>query len=424
MGIVRHHHDCLSERLVERGEQTEHVFGALAIEISRGLVGHDDLRIGDDRARDGDALLLAAGELAGSVVGAIREVDQLEREIDASLALRFRERSEEERQLDVLRRRQHRHQVVELEDEPDVAGPPGGPSALPHATDVLAGDAHRPRGGLIDSRDQVEQRGLSRTGRTHQRLERAFRNVEVDAVEHGQLLPVAVVDRPQTADLADRTRRARRLARAAVDLHFAHCFSFTFMPERRSPSGRRTTFVPAGGPSRSAIKPPIGAPVTTGTDRSLSSPSTTHSTLFSPRSTTASAWTAAIGCAFAAVSSSSFARKVTFAPMSGRTSTGSSTNATFTVTVALARSERGRTSATLPRYRRSGKASSAISAGVPSLSFATWLSETSASTCRVEKSASDAMPPRPPVPALNAPKTISPMSVSFCVMRPSNGART
>ena len=34
------------------------------------------------------------------------------------------------------------------------------------------------------------------------------------------------------------------------------------------------------------------------------------------------------------------------------------------------------------------------------------------------------MPPFPAFPALVKPKTISPMSVSFCVMRPENGART
>ena len=57
-------------------------------------------------------------------------------------------------------------------------------------------------------------------------------------------------------------------------------------------------------------------------------------------------------------------------------------------------------------------------------SFATWDSETSASTCRLSKSASEAMPPFPALPALVKPKTISPTSVSFCVIRPEKGART
>ena len=188
--------------------------------------------------------------------------------------------------------------------------------------------------------------------------------------------------------------------------------------------GERTMRVPAGGPCRSETRLPSDGPVTTATLRTVSSGCTAKTALVSPLSTTASGWIAGVGAAFCAASSSSRARNVTFAPMSGSTSRGSSTNATFTVTVALARSTRGRTSATLPRYLRSGNASSAISAGVPSASLATCDSETSASTCSVLKSAMEAMPPLPAFPALVKPKTISPMSVSFCVMRPANGART
>ena len=38
--------------------------------------------IGDDRARDGDALLLAAGHLARIVLGAVGQADDLERGLD------------------------------------------------------------------------------------------------------------------------------------------------------------------------------------------------------------------------------------------------------------------------------------------------------------------------------------------------------
>jgi len=67
----------------------------------------------------------------------------------------------------------------------------------------------------------------------------------------------------------------------------------------------------------------------------------------------------------------------------------------------------------LRAVRRSGKASSTVSAGVPMASFATCDSERSASTCRESKSAREAMPPLPAFPALVNPNTISPMSVSF-----------
>src|SRR5439155_3347345 len=183
--------------------------------------------------------------------------------------------------------------------EADVARPPGGAGSLAHAADILAGDSHGSGGGLIDPGDQIEQRRLSRSRGSHQGLERSLRDVQIDAVEHRQLLLVAAVHLAETADLDDCSRAALRSLRIG-HLHLAHCRSFTFIPGRRSPSGRRTTFVPGGGPSRSATRPPIGEPVTTGTVRTFSSSPMIQSTLFSPRSTTASACTAGIGCALAA----------------------------------------------------------------------------------------------------------------------------
>ncbi len=39
-----------------------------AVEVTSGLVGENDRWIGDEAARNGDALLLAAGELIGHIV--------------------------------------------------------------------------------------------------------------------------------------------------------------------------------------------------------------------------------------------------------------------------------------------------------------------------------------------------------------------
>ena len=45
------------------------------VQRAGGLVGEDDPRIVDERPRDGDALLLPAGELARLVIFAAREPD-------------------------------------------------------------------------------------------------------------------------------------------------------------------------------------------------------------------------------------------------------------------------------------------------------------------------------------------------------------
>ena len=52
----------------------------------------------------------------------------------------------------------------------------------------------RPDVGAVDAGDQVQQRGLARARRPHERDELARRHFEVDAVEHRDLLAVALVD--------------------------------------------------------------------------------------------------------------------------------------------------------------------------------------------------------------------------------------
>ncbi len=60
VGFMRDNHDGVT-RLVELLEQ-RHDFGAgLGVEIAGRLVGQQDGRVVDERARDGDALALAAG---------------------------------------------------------------------------------------------------------------------------------------------------------------------------------------------------------------------------------------------------------------------------------------------------------------------------------------------------------------------------
>ena len=61
--IVRDHDDGLAVLAVERLEQAEDFVAGLAVEIAGRLVAEQQRRIGDDGARDADALLFAAGKL-------------------------------------------------------------------------------------------------------------------------------------------------------------------------------------------------------------------------------------------------------------------------------------------------------------------------------------------------------------------------
>ena len=75
--IVRHHDDRLAVIAVERLQQVEDLVAGFAIEIARRLVAQQQRGIGDDGARDADALLLAARQLTRIMLGAIGEARRL-----------------------------------------------------------------------------------------------------------------------------------------------------------------------------------------------------------------------------------------------------------------------------------------------------------------------------------------------------------
>ena len=51
----------------------------MGVEIAGRLVSDDQVGVGDDGAGDGNALLLAAGQLPGQMARAIRKTNEIER---------------------------------------------------------------------------------------------------------------------------------------------------------------------------------------------------------------------------------------------------------------------------------------------------------------------------------------------------------
>ena len=70
--VVGDHHDGLAEPVDRLAQQREDVPAGARVERAGRLVGEDHLGPRDQRAGDGDALLLAARELAGLVLDARR----------------------------------------------------------------------------------------------------------------------------------------------------------------------------------------------------------------------------------------------------------------------------------------------------------------------------------------------------------------
>jgi hypothetical protein len=92
------------------------------IEVGRWLVGQNDFRAHGERARDRDALPLAAAQLVGAMPFELRKSDELQVVPHTTAALLAAHVHElKQRVLDVLGRGQHGKQVERLEDEPDPA---------------------------------------------------------------------------------------------------------------------------------------------------------------------------------------------------------------------------------------------------------------------------------------------------------------
>ena len=68
---------------------------------------------------------------------------------------------QQQRQLDVLRRGQHRHEIVELEDEADIRGAEARELALRQGVDALPRHMDLPAVGMVDTAEQIEQCGLA-----------------------------------------------------------------------------------------------------------------------------------------------------------------------------------------------------------------------------------------------------------------------
>ena len=159
---------------VELLQQRHHLEARRRIEGARGLVGEDQLGIVDQRARDGDALLLASGKLRGTMIRARAKPDLLQLLHRAGTTLRRRDAAVEQRQLDVFQRRRARQQVELLEHESDRAVADAGQLVGGEPGDVLAVEPVGARRRHVEAADHVHERRLARARRAHDRDELAF----------------------------------------------------------------------------------------------------------------------------------------------------------------------------------------------------------------------------------------------------------
>src|SRR4030095_3144910 len=174
--------------------------------------------------------------------------------------------------------------------------------------------------GLVEAGDEVEQRGLARTGRAHQRDVFARHHIDVDVdQDRDDLFAACVV----LGEVADRNQRQRRVSGDHVGGEFrlhhgerrrgGYFASFTCAPEAKFSAGFSTTLSPLLTSPEMAVRSPNFFPGVTGTGVAM--PFLMAKTTARPsRVAMASVATATIGFCCSAVTSCD--RKLTLALIS------------------------------------------------------------------------------------------------------------
>ena len=154
----------------------------------------------DQRARDGDALLLAARQPLGIAVTTAAEADALQQLTRARDSFRIRAAVEVERQHQIFLDSQQRNQIVELEDEADVPAAEARARLLVERREVRAVDDHAPRRGPVDARDHVEQRRLAGAAAPDEHDDLAPRDRHRHVAQHlalGLAFAIGLADLPE-----------------------------------------------------------------------------------------------------------------------------------------------------------------------------------------------------------------------------------
>ena len=176
LAVVRDEDDGDVDRAQDPRELVPHRGAQVRVDVRPRLVEEHQLRPGRERARQCDALLLAAGELVRVPVAEPAEVDEREHGGNAGPSL-----GATQPEADVLGDGQVGEEGVVLEDHPDLAALGRHPGAV--AGDGHARDLDGAGLGLLEAGDQAQQRRLAAAGRAEQGDELAALDAELRVVD-------------------------------------------------------------------------------------------------------------------------------------------------------------------------------------------------------------------------------------------------
>ncbi len=162
----------LAEPPLQKTQLVAHLDAQLEVQVGQRLVEQKEARLQHERAGDGHALLLAAGELGGVARPEARQVDEVQHLADPALDRRLVDLAQPQAEGDVVEHREVGEQRVVLEDESDVAA---------MRRPVVQSPAAQRDGALgqrLESRDAAKRRRLAAAAGAEEREELALHHLE------------------------------------------------------------------------------------------------------------------------------------------------------------------------------------------------------------------------------------------------------
>ena len=175
-------------------QQSHHRLAVHGVQGAGRLVREQQPALADDPAGDCNPLPLAARELVGVAIGALRDIELFEG-LHARRTCRFRSHAVQlEREGDVLDRRQPREQVEVLEDVADRPAAHLRSIGTRDGGEVDPVHEHLAAGRLLEASGDRQERALAGAARAHDRHQLAALDGEVDLMERAHLGRPGAID--------------------------------------------------------------------------------------------------------------------------------------------------------------------------------------------------------------------------------------
>ena len=164
-------------------QQVHHAPTGRGVERGGGLVADDEARFVDERAGDGDALLLAAGKLVRQLVRLIGDIELLHHRDGPFAGLPAVHTARDQGYGGIAGRVDRGDEIVLLEDETDILQSEADQIVVGQTIDRSAEHLYAALGRPQDAAHDRNQRRLARPALADQIGQLARRDVEIDAVK-------------------------------------------------------------------------------------------------------------------------------------------------------------------------------------------------------------------------------------------------